>query len=58
MAGVVTQRGAMAELEPDRESVDSEKVQSGDILNFLGVNMFTPVLLDFTVIICTLITGF
>ena len=51
MAGVVTQRGAMAELEPDRESVDSEKVQSGDILNFLGVNMFTPVLLDFTVIV-------
>merc|ERR1712001_91779 len=32
-AGVVTQRGAMAELEPDRESVDSEKVQSAGGLN-------------------------
>ena len=32
--GLVTKRRAMAELEPERETVDSEKVQPGEFTKY------------------------
>ena len=34
--GLVTKRRAMAELEPDRETVDSEKVQPGELKDLMN----------------------